>query len=209
MYIRGWRFMQLSLVVSAVWHIFTHALSDFTEVDKIICYVDQLWSSVRTKARYLDATAFVGNRIHRVNKILVAGHKHSRVVASRERKHVDSNLDIEIRLAGTIIESLKFFLNDAKTIAAHPKQKSLLALGPYINTSVKEGPQQATITQQNPQKLVVIDVDIMKASCVKKVIAVNENRYSATMSQLPGNIVSWIEVIHHRIKASKMLIQSQ
>jgi hypothetical protein len=85
-------------------------------------------------------------------------------------------------------------LHHAKSVATHPKQKTLLPLSPDVNAGVKEGTQQSAVAEQNAEQLVVINVDVMKPGCVKQIVSVNENGYTATMPKLPGRACSRIEL---------------
>jgi hypothetical protein len=73
-------------------------------------------------------------------------------------------------------------LNDPKTVATHPQQKSLLPFGADVDARVKEGPQQSPITQQHTKQFVVVDVDIVETSGMEKIITVYENCDSSAMT---------------------------
>jgi hypothetical protein len=85
-------------------------------------------------------------------------------------------------------------VDDAKTVAAHPEQEALLAFGPDINARVEEGAQKPPVAQKDAEKLVVIYVYIVEARCVEKIVAVNENRHPAPVTQLPRNVVRRIKM---------------
>jgi hypothetical protein len=57
-----------------------------------------------------------------------------------------------------------------------------LAFGAYVDAGVEEGPQQASITQQNTEQFVVVDVDVVKACGMKKIVTVYENCDSSAMT---------------------------
>jgi hypothetical protein len=77
-------------------------------------------------------------------------------------------------------------LYDAKTVAPHPQQKTLLPLGSGIDARVKKGAQKSAVAEKHAQKFVVIDINVMKTRRVKKIIAVDKNCYATAMSELPG-----------------------
>ena len=70
----------------------------------------------------------------------------------------------------------------------------MLAFSTYINACIEESSEQTSIAEQHTQKLIVIDVNIVKACCVKKIVPVNKYRHPAAMSELPRNIIRRIEV---------------
>src|ERR1700687_4306222 len=113
-----------------------------------------------------------------------------------KREHVDGDLDIEICLASAIIKGLQFLLNHPKTVAAHPEQEPLLSFRSHVDTGIKECSQQTSVAQQHTQQFIVVNVDVVKARCMKKIVTVDENRDSAAMAQLPGNVVGRIKIIH-------------
>jgi hypothetical protein len=87
-------------------------------------------------------------------------------------------------------------LNDPETVASHPEKKTLLALSPDVDAGVEKCSQKPSIAEKHPQKFVVIDVDVVKASCMKQVVTVNENCYSPPMTKLPRDIVRRIKIVH-------------
>jgi hypothetical protein len=62
----------------------------------------------------------------------------------------------------------------------------LLTFSSRIHSRVKERTKQPPIAEQDPQKLVVIDVDRVKARRMEKVVAVDENGDTSPVSKLPG-----------------------
>jgi hypothetical protein len=71
-----------------------------------------------------------------------------------------------------------------------------VSFGANIHSGIEESPQQTSIAEQNAQQFVVIDVDVVKTRCVEKIVAVYEDGDQPAMSQLPRDIVGWIEVMH-------------
>src|SRR5712672_1285957 len=106
-----WRLMRdmnVAIFVShAVRKFLAHLLCYFTHIDETVGDVDKLRRGVRSKADDLDAATFVGNGVYCVDKVFIAGNEHRSVVASCEGKHVNRDLDVEIRLARAVIKSLQ------------------------------------------------------------------------------------------------------
>jgi hypothetical protein len=69
-----------------------------------------------------------------------------------------------------------------------------LPLGTGVNAGVEEGAEQSSIAEQDPEKLVVIDVDGVKARRVEEIVAVDENRYATTVSEFPGRAGSRVKL---------------
>jgi hypothetical protein len=61
----------------------------------------------------------------------------------------------------------------------------LLPFGADIDARVEESPEQPPITQQDPQKLVVVDVDVVKPRCMEKIVTVDKNCDPSPVSELP------------------------
>jgi hypothetical protein len=97
-------------------------------------------------------------------------------------------------------------VDDAEAVAAHPEEEALLALGGHVHARVEEGAQQAPVAQKDAQELVVVDVYVVEPRRVEKVVAVNEYRYSASVTQLPGDVVSGI-IIHAKNTPSALSIR--
>src|SRR5206468_12737880 len=118
--------------------VLAHSLGNLAQVNKAIGHIDQLGSRVGAKAGNLNATAFVRDCVNGIDEVFIAGYEHGRVVAAGQRQHVHGNLHIEVGFARAVVESLEFLLHDAKTVAAHPKQKTLLASSARASAGKKE-----------------------------------------------------------------------
>jgi hypothetical protein len=73
-------------------------------------------------------------------------------------------------------------LDYTKTIPAHPQKKTLLTFRADIDARVKESPQQPPVAQKDSQQLVVVDVDVVETSCMKKIVTVDKNCDPAAMT---------------------------
>ncbi len=178
----------------ALRRVLAHEFGDVAEVDEEIGDVDQARRRVRSEPGDLDAAALVGDGIDRVNEILVAGHEYCRIIASRERQHIDRYLDVEVRLPGPVVKGLELLLHDAKAVPAHPEQETLLAFGAGIDAGVEERAQKPAVAEKDAQQLVVIDIDVMKARGVEQIVAVNENGDTSAMPKLPRRAGSRIKL---------------
>src|SRR5438309_6736169 len=118
--------------------VLANLVGNLAEIDEAVADVDQLWRSVGSESGNLDATAFVSDGVDGIDEVFIARNQHRGIVATGQRKHVDGDLNIEVCFARAVVECLQLFLHDAKTIAPHPKQKSLLTFRAGINSGVKE-----------------------------------------------------------------------
>src|SRR5205085_7242288 len=87
-------------------------------------------------------------------------------------------------------------LYDPKTVTSHPQEKTLLTFGADVDTRVEKSPQQPSIAQKHAQQFVVVDIDIMKPRRVEKIVTVDKNCDPSAMTELPGNIIGRIEIMH-------------
>src|SRR6476660_2812972 len=131
--------------------LLSHIDGELTEIDEIVSDVDQLGRSVGAKAGDLHAAAFIGDGVHRVNKIFVTRNEHRGVVTARQRQHVNRDFNVEISFSRAVVERLQFFLNHAETVTTHPEQKTLLAFSADINARVEKRSQEATVAEQHPK----------------------------------------------------------
>jgi len=70
----------------------------------------------------------------------------------------------------------------------------LLAFRTRVYPCIKERAKQPSIAEQQPQELVVIDIDIMKTGRVEKVVAVDKDGYPPAMAKLPGRTRRGVEL---------------
>src|SRR6266404_1707788 len=138
-------------VAHAVRKFLSHLLSYITHIDKAVSNVDQFRRGVRSKADDLNPATFIGDGVYCIDKVFIAGNEHRSVVASREGKHINGNLYVEIGFARAVVKSLQLFLHHAKAVAPHPQQEALLSLGSGIDTRVKESSEQTAVAQQHAQ----------------------------------------------------------
>ena len=131
--------------------LFAHLVCDFAEVYEIVGHINQLRRGVGAKARDFDAAAFVGDGVDGIDEIFVAGDEHGGIVASGQAQHVNGDFDIEVGFACAVVKSFQFFLDDAKTVAAHPEQETLLAFRPDIHARIEEGSEQSSVAEQHAQ----------------------------------------------------------
>jgi hypothetical protein len=76
-------------------------------------------------------------------------------------------------------------LDNAKAVAPHPEQETLLSFCADVDARVEKRPQQPTVSQQHAQEFIVVDIDVVEARGMKQVIPVNENCHSAAVAELP------------------------
>jgi hypothetical protein len=155
------------------------------KINKIVGDVDEFRRRIGTKARDLDPAAFIRDCVYSVDEIFVTRHEHGRIVTTSQRQHVNRNLHIKICFPASVIKRLQFFLNYAKAIPSHPQQKTLLSFRPHVNPSIEKSSQQSTVSKEDAKQFVVVDIDIVEAGSMKKVVSINKDRHSPSMSQLP------------------------
>jgi hypothetical protein len=76
----------------------------------------------------------------------------------------------------------------------------LLALGPGVDAGIKERPEQSPVAEQNPQELVVIDIDVVEPGRVEQIVAVNENGDASAMPELPRRACGRIKLHFFTLK---------
>lgn len=69
-----------------------------------------------------------------------------------------------------------------------------MAFGAGIDARVKERTQEAAVAKQDPQKLVVINVDIVEASRVEQVVPVDKDATRPAVAKLPGRTCLCVEM---------------
>src|SRR5687768_7192249 len=175
-------------------HILADEVSDLTQVDEERRDVDQARRGVRAETRHLDTTALVRDGVHGIHEILVAGDEHRRVISPGEAEHIHGDLHIEVSLTRSVVEGLQFLLHDPKAVAAHPEQKTLLALCPGVDSRIKERAEEPAIPHQDAEQLVVIDVYVMKTRRVEEVVTIDEDGDTAAMAELPRRTGSRLEL---------------
>ena len=165
--------------------VFPDELSYLTEIDEEVRDIDQSRRCVGAESRDLDTTSLVCHRVKGIDEVLITRHENRSVVSTGETEHVHCNLYVKIRLPSSIVKSLEFFLDDAKSVTTHPKKKTLLPLCSGVDARVEESAKQSSITEQNLQQFVVIDVYVVEARGMEEIIAINEDGDSSAMPELP------------------------
>jgi len=99
---------------------------DITEIDKAIRDVDQLWRGIRSKAGDFHAAALVGHELtHRQSLRRLRRVPPYR--SDRQAKHVDGDLDVEVRLARAIIKVLSSFCTTRKPLRSSTTESPVVA----------------------------------------------------------------------------------